>query len=176
MMLIRGRLLMKIKIILGDITKLDSDVEAIVNAANESLLGGGGVDGAIHEAAGEKLFQECLKLNGCEPGEAKVTKAYNLKQKYIIHTVGPRYYSNDNPEKTLRSCYENCLKIADKLGIKKIAFPSISTGVFAYPLDEASEIAIDVFNKYKSKNIECVIICAFDKRTYNAYMDALSNY
>ena len=160
---------MKIEIILGDITKLDSDVEAIVNAANESLLGGGGVDGAIHFAAGPELLEECKTLGGCQPGEAKVTKAYNLKQKYIIHTVGPRYYYNSNPAKTLRTCYENCLKIADELKVKKIAFPSISTGVFGYPVNEAAEIAIDVFKNYQPKNIECVIMCAFDQGTYNAY-------
>ena len=164
---------MEIKVILGDITKLDSDIEAIVNAANEDLLGGGGVDGAIHYAAGYELYNECLTLHGCEPGDAKVTKAYRLKQKYIIHTVGPRYYSDPNPEKTLRSCYEKSLLLGDSLGVKKIAFPSISTGAFAYPLEEASKIAIDVFKNYKSKNIEYVIMCAFDKRTYDAYMKAL---
>ena len=118
---------MKIKVILGDITKLGSEVEAVVNAANEDLLGGGGVDGAIHQTAGPDLLKECYTLHGCEPGDAKVTKAYNLKQKYIIHTVGPRYYSNPNPAETLRSCYQKSLQIADKLGVKTIAFPSIST-------------------------------------------------
>ena len=164
---------MKIKVILGDITKLGSEVEAIVNAANEDLLGGGGVDGAIHRAAGPALLNECRTLDGCEPGDAKVTKAYNLKQKYIIHTVGPRYYSNPNPEETLRSCYQKSLQIADKLGVKIIAFPSISTGVFRYPLEEASSIAINTIKQYKSKNIETVIICAFDEKTYKAYLDKL---
>ena len=160
---------MEIKIILGDITKLGSEVEAIVNAANEDLLGGGGVDGAIHKAAGPKLLEECRTLGGCEPGDAKVTKAYNLKQKYIIHTVGPRYYSNPNPAETLRSCYIKSLQIADILGVKTIAFPSISTGVFAYPLEEASKIAMDAIKSFKGKNIECVIMCAFDERTYQIY-------
>lgn len=160
---------MEIKVILGDITKLGSEVEAIVNAANEDLLGGGGVDGAIHRAAGPKLLEECRTLGGCEPGDAKVTKAYNLKQKYIIHTVGPRYYSNPNPAETLRSCYIKSLQIADKLGVKTIAFPSISTGVFAYPLEEASKTAMDAIKSFKSKNIECVIMCTFDERTYVAY-------
>ncbi len=160
---------MEIKVILGDITKLGSEVEAIVNAANEDLLGGGGVDGAIHRAAGPKLLEECRTLGGCEPGDAKATKAYNLKQKYIIHTVGPRYYSNPNPEATLRSCYIKSLQIADKLGVKTIAFPSISTGVFAYPLEEASKIAIDAIKSFEGKSIECVIICAFDKQTYQFY-------
>ncbi len=165
---------MEIKVILGDITKLGSEVEAIVNAANESLLGGGGVDGAIHRAAGPKLLEECRTLGGCEPGDAKVTKAYKLKQKYIIHTVGPRYYSNPNPEETLRSCYIKSLQIADKLGLKTIAFPSISTGVFAYPLEEASKIAMDAIKSFKGKNIECVIICAFDERTLMTYYSTLT--
>lgn len=160
---------MTIKLILGDITKLDEEVDAIVNAANESLLGGGGVDGAIHRAAGKELLEECRTLNGCEPGDAKVTKAYNLKQKYIIHTVGPRYYSNKNPEATLRSCYEKSLLLADNLGVQIIAFPSISTGVFSYPLNEAVPIAVDTIKNFKSNNIKCVIICAFDQRTYDMY-------
>lgn len=164
---------MKIKVILGDITKLGSEAEAIVNAANEDLLGGGGVDGAIHRAAGPELLEECRTLGGCEPGDAKVTKAYNLKQKYIIHTVGPRYYSNPNPAETLRSCYQKSLQIADELGVKTIAFPSISTGVFRYPLEEATDIAIKTIKQYQSTNVETVIICAFDERTYKAYLDKL---
>ena len=164
---------MNIKVILGDITKLGSEVEAIVNAANEDLLGGGGVDGAIHHAAGPELLKECYTLHGCEPGDAKATKAYNLKQKYIIHTVGPRYYSNPNPEETLRSCYQKSLQIADELGVKTISFPSISTGVFRYPLEEAASIAIDTIKQYQSTNIETVIICAFDGKTYKAYLDKL---
>ena len=165
---------MKIEVIINDITKLDSDVEAIVNAANSSLLGGGGVDGAIHKAAGPLLYEECKTLHGCNPGDAKVTKAYRLKQKYIIHTVGPMYYYDDNPSKTLRSCYEKCLKVADELNVKKIAFPSISTGVYRYPVEEAAMIAMDVFKTYKAKSIECVIMCVFNKETYDAYLDALN--
>ena len=165
---------MEIKVILGDITKLGSDVEAIVNAANEDLLGGGGVDGAIHRAAGPELLKECYTLGGCEPGDAKVTKAYRLKQKYIIHTVGPRYYSNPHPELTLRSCYMKSLSLADSLHVRKIAFPSISTGVFGYPIEEASAIVMDVLKHYQSKYIECVIICAFDEKTYTAYKETLS--
>ena len=164
---------MNIKVILGDITKLGSEVEAIVNAANEDLLGGGGVDGAIHRAAGPELLKECRTLGGCEPGDAKVTKAYNLKQKYIIHTVGPRYYSNPNPAETLRSCYQKSLQIADELGVKTIAFPSISTGVFRYPLEEAASIAINTIKQYQSTNIETVIICAFDEKAYKVYLDKL---
>ena len=161
---------MEIKVILGDITKLGSEVEAIVNAANEDLLGGGGVDGAIHRVAGPKLLEECRTLGGCKPGDAKVTKAYNLKQKYIIHTVGPRYYSNPNPKETLESCFIKSLKLADELGVKTIAFPSISTGAFAYPLDEAADIAISAIESYQTKNIEIVIICAFDKKTHETYL------
>lgn len=164
---------MKIKVILGDITKLGSEAEAIVNAANEDLLGGGGVDGAIHRAAGPELLKECYSLHGCKPGDAKVTKAYNLKQKYIIHTVGPRYYSNPNPAETLRSCYQKSLQIADELGVKTIAFPSISTGVFRYPLEKAASIAINTIKQYQSTNIETVIICAFDEKTYKVYLDKL---
>ena len=108
---------MVIKVIQADITKLGKEIDAIVNAANESLLGGGGVDGAIHHAAGPELLKECMTLNGCKPGEVKVTKAYKLPYKYIIHTVGPRYWSDPNPPKTLESCYLNCLRIADELGL-----------------------------------------------------------
>ena len=164
---------MNIKVILGDITKLNSDVDAIVNAANSSLLGGGGVDGAIHLAAGPQLLEECRTLHGCRPGEAKVTKAYNLKQKYIIHTVGPMYFYDEHREETLRNCYINSLSLGDSLGIKTIAFPSISTGVYAYPIEEASEIAIKAIKEYQSKNIKTVIIVAFDNRTYRAYKDKI---
>ena len=151
---------MEIKVIQADITKLGKEVDAIVNAANETLLGGGGVDGAIHMAAGPQLLEECKTLGGCKPGDAKVTKAYRLKQKCIIHTVGPRYYSDPNPPKTLESCYLTCLRLADSLNIKVIAFPSISTGVFGYPVEEAAKIATKVFKEYQSTNIEQVYMCA----------------
>ena len=165
---------MNIKVMLGDITKLGEEVDAIVNAANSSLLGGGGVDGAIHYAAGPELLEECRPLHGCKAGDAKVTKAYRLKQKYIIHTVGPMYYYDPNPRETLKSCYQRCLQLGDELGVKTIAFPSISTGVYAYPVSEASKIAIATLKAYQSKNIETVIIVAFDQRTYNAYLEELN--
>ena len=152
---------MIIQVIEMDITKIGPLADAIVNAANETLLGGGGVDGAIHRAAGPKLLEECRTLNGCLPGQAKVTKAYNLNNKYIIHTVGPRYYSDPHPAETLASCYLNCLKIADELGLESIAFPSISTGAFSYPVKEASDIAAKVICSYQPKTLKRVYMCIY---------------
>lgn len=168
---------MEIKIIQADITKLGKDIDAIVNAANESLLGGGGVDGAIHHAAGPELLKECMTLNGCKPGEAKATKAYKLSYKYIIHTVGPRYWSDSNPPKTLESCYLNCLKIADELGLETISFPSISTGVFGYPVEEAAEVVAKVLTSYKAKSLKTVYMCIyFDEETAAIYNNAFKRY
>ena len=164
---------MDIEVILGDITLLGEEVEAIVNAANSTLLGGGDVDGAIHRAAGRELYEECRTLGGCNPGDAKVTKAYKLKQKYIIHTVGPIYYDDPCPEETLRSCYQRCLELADSLKVNTIAFPSISTGAYGYPVEEASSIAISTIKGYRSENIKRVIIVTFDQRTYQAYKSKL---
>ncbi len=152
---------LNVEVIVGDITKLGEEVEAIVNAANESLLGGGGVDGRIHQAAGHKLYEECKKLNGCKPGEAKATKAYNLPQKYIIHTVGPRYLYDKNPRETLKNAYLNSLKLADELGIKTIAFPSISTGAFRYPVEKAAEVFAEVIKEYEPKLIEKVLMVIY---------------
>ena len=167
---------MIVKVIVQDITKLGSDVDAIVNAANESLLGGGGVDGAIHRAAGPKLLEECMTLGGCNPGEVKVTKAYNLANKYIIHTVGPRYYSDPNPEETLRNCYLNCLRTADGLGLEVIAFPSISTGVFGYPVEEAAIMVAQTLKDYQSRNIKKVYMCIYPpKEDYQIYKEAFDN-
>lgn len=159
--------------ILMDITKIGEKADAIVNAANESLLGGGGVDGAIHRAAGPELLEECRTLNGCKPGEAKATKAYKLKNKYIIHTVGPIYYLNPNPAETLTNCYQNCLELADKLGLESLAFSSISTGVYGYPVEEAAEIAAKVIGEYKPKTLKTIYMCAYPYQeianTYNKY-------
>ena len=152
---------MTVEVIIQDITTLGPEIAAIVNAANESWLGGGGVDGAIHRAAGPELFKECFSLHGCKPGEAKVTKAYNLKQKYIIHTVGPRYRTDPNPPETLRNCYLNSLKIADELGLESIAFPSISTGVFGYPVIEAAPIVAKTIFEYKSKSLKRIYMCIY---------------
>ena len=165
---------MNVEILMIDITKIGKKADAIVNAANETLLGGGGVDGAIHKAAGPELLKECRTLGGCKPGEVKVTKAYNLDNKYIIHTVGPIYYSNPHPKETLESCYKNCLKIADELGLESIAFPSISTGVYGYPVEEASEIAIKTICSFKPKNLKIAYMCVyFNERDYEAYNNAL---
>ena len=157
---------MDIEVLLMDITKIGSKTDAIVNAANESLLGGGGVDGAIHRAAGPALLKECITLNGCKPGEAKATKAYNLDNKYIIHTVGPRYYSDPHPKETLINCYINSLKLADSLDLESIAFPSISTGAFGYPIQEAFKIMIETILSYQSKTIDKVYICIYPNEDY----------
>ena len=143
----------KIKIIQDDITTIE--VDAIVNAANKSLLGGGGVDAAIHRVAGLELIHECQKLGGCKTGQAKITKGYNLKAKFVIHTVGPVWHDRANGEpQLLASCYQNCLKIAVENQIQTIAFPSISTGVYGYPIMQASKIALfEVMNFLKKNNL-----------------------
>lgn len=167
----------KLNIKIGDITKETTD--AIVNAANTSLLGGGGVDGAIHRAAGRGLLEECRTLNGCKTGEAKITKGYHLPSKYVIHTVGPIYRGgNNNESELLKNAYENALKVAVENKIKTIAFPSISTGVYSYPLKEASEIAVKTILDFlnKDNSIEEVIMVCFDKNTYEYYKNALEKY
>lgn len=168
---------MDIEVIYIDITKIGNKADAIVNAANESLLGGGGVDGAIHKAAGPKLLEECRTLGGCKPGEAKVTKVYNLDNKYIIHTVGPRYYSDPNPSDTLHRCYINSLKLADNLGLESIAFPSISTGAFGYPIKEAAKVCAEALLNYKSKTLKKVYMCTFPNMgDLDIYSKAFENY
>ena len=166
-----------IQTIQGDITKI-TNVEAIVNAANNSLLGGGGVDGAIHRAAGSELLKECRTLHGCETGEAKITGAYNLPCKYVIHTVGPIWRGGNRGEaKLLANAYRNSLKVAVDHGIRSIAFPSISTGVYSYPLEQAAEIAVKTvmeFCEMHKDQIDTVYFVLFDANTLRAYDHAIS--
>lgn len=154
----------------GDITTLT--VDAIVNAANSSLLGGGGVDGAIYKAAGPQLLEACKKLNGAKTGEAKWTKGFNLPSKYVIHTVGPVYKKGSSEvQRQLAACYENALDIAEKQSIQSIAFPAISTGIYGYPAEEAVEIAVETIRrKLENSPIEIeVTLVAFDEKTKQLY-------
>ena len=162
----------RIEIIQGDITR--QAVDAIVNAANTSLLGGGGVDGAIHRAAGPALLAECRTLNGCRTGEAKITGGYRLPAKHVIHTPGPVWHGGkSNEEALLASCYRSCLTLASENGCKTVDFPSISTGVYHFPLDKAAAIAIGTISDYLASHpeIERVRMVCFDART-KAFYDA----
>lgn len=164
----------RIKVYLGDITKLE--VDAIVNAANRSLLGGGGVDGAIHRAAGKQLLAECKTLGGCQTGEAKLTKGYNLPAKFVIHTVGPVWRGGNNREtELLANCYRNSLQLAVQNDVKTIAFPAISTGVYGFPKQKAAQIALrEVANFLKNnKQLKQVIFVCFDNENYQIYQQGL---
>lgn len=160
----------KIEVQQRDITKCK--VDAIVNAANTSLLGGGGVDGAIHRAAGPQLLEECRELNGCPTGEAKITKGYNLHAKFVIHTVGPVWNGgSSNEDELLENCYRSSLKLAVENGIKSIAFPAISTGVYRFPLERAAGVAVTEVKNFLKNNdsIEKIIFVCFDETTFNYY-------
>jgi O-acetyl-ADP-ribose deacetylase len=164
----------RIELIRGDITTLK--VEAIVNAANNSLLGGGGVDGAIHRAAGPALLQECSNLNGCETGDAKLTNGYDLNAQYVIHTVGPVWTGGMSDEhELLASCYQKSLKLAKDKNIKTIAFPGISTGVYGFPKEQAALIALTETKRFLKKNSfpEKVFFVAFEEESYNLYQRLL---
>ncbi|MBE9029244.1 O-acetyl-ADP-ribose deacetylase [filamentous cyanobacterium LEGE 11480] len=164
----------KIGILQGDITQLP--VDAIVNAAKPSLLGGGGVDGAIHRAAGPELLTACRALNGCKTGQAKITSGYHLPAQYVIHTVGPIWRGGDAGEaELLRSCYRESLRLAVENGIKLIAFPAISCGVYSYPIDAAAPIALSTvaeFLQTDGDSIDGVSFVCFGDETYNAYVEA----
>lgn len=164
----------RIELFLGDITTLE--VDAIVNAANKTLLGGGGVDGAIHRAAGPELLMECQRLYGCETGEVKLTAGYNLPAKYVLHAVGPVWSGgNRNEEALLKNCYTEALKIAVSKDIKSLAFPAISTGVYSYPVELATKIAVQVVLEFLRGSLvpEKVVFACFSDETFKVYSNEL---
>lgn len=163
-----------IGLILGDITA--QKVDAIVNAANTSLLGGGGVDGAIHRAAGPKLLEECRKLGGCPTGEARITTGGNLPARFVIHTVGPIWRGGGNREgQQLRDCYLNSMKLAEQNGVRTIAFPSISTGAYGFPIGKASKIAVTTVREClnRTSQVQTVFLVCFSQSDYDIYREAL---
>ena len=165
----------KIAVIQADITLCK--VDAIVNAANASLLGGGGVDGAIHRAAGPELLEECKSLGGCQTGHAKITSGYNLPATWIIHTVGPQWANGENHEdELLASCYKSVLELAVKCFVRSIAFPSISTGAYRFPVERAARIALSEISRFlkQHESIEMVWIACFDKKTKDVYEQILN--
>lgn len=165
----------KIKLIKDDITKLETD--AIVNAANRSLLGGGGVDGAIHRSAGHGLLEECKTLNGCETGQAKVTEGYNLPAKHVIHTAGPVWHGGNNKEdELLASCYRESLSLAANNNCKSVAFPNISTGVYGFPKARAAKIAVKTVKDFLEENQlpAQLIFCCFDDENQQLYQELLN--
>ena len=167
---------MPFELVRSDITKMKAD--AIVNAANNSLLGGGGVDGAIHRAAGPELLAECRMLNGCKTGQAKITKAYRIPCEYIIHTPGPHWSDGNHRERELlASCYRSCLELAVKYGIRSIAFPSIATGIYHFPLDEAARIAVRTAKEFVQQHpgeLDEIKWVLFDDHTLSVYADEIS--
>ena len=171
------QILDKLEVMQGDITKLD--VDAIVNAANTSLLGGGGVDGAIHRAAGKELLEECRKIGGCPTGEARITGGYNLPARHVIHTVGPVYNGKPKDETLLTGCYQNSLQLAVDHDLESIAFPAISCGVYGYPIEKACKIAVDTSCAFLKSNptITRVIFMLFsssDLEVYKGYIGSLT--
>ena len=167
------KILDKLEVMQGDITKLA--VDAIVNAANSSLLGGGGVDGAIHRAAGPELVKECRTLGGCPTGEARITKGYNLAARHVIHTVGPVYSGKPRDKTLLTGCYQNSLKLAAGNNVHALAFPAISCGVYGYPVEEACKIAVDTSCSFLKNNqtIEKVIFMLFSPENLKIYREYL---
>ncbi len=164
----------RISVIEGDITQ--QQVDAIVNAANSSLLGGGGVDGAIHRAAGSQLLEECKKLNGCQTGDAKITRGYKLPAKWVIHTVGPVWRGGNNGEdELLASCYRRCMELAEQHDIQTIAFPAISTGAYGFPMERATKIAVREIGSFLKKNpsFEQVRFVCFSKNSFDCYLRAM---